>query len=503
MSCEIKKPAPSIQVRIDEETRRNIGLSPIFNVNTSVNPCIENFVTPTFWMSGATKPQSGLTITSDSTHNLSEVDNFNIIFNFTGDTMYTGYTGEFCYSVRSTTRIKNIPTLCSSYDSMSGNPVSLVRNFTTVDVASNDSEYFIHPWNKFYSKCISDRVGDYGTKEGIIDTSHYPTDLNDNYFVTVIDPPKPVFTYVPSTIFGDMTFVNERISPEVENARQFRLPSIPVGGVVVLMVNGVTMDTNDYTVDTQTRIITTEQVLRRTDIVQVYYNVTGLVDGAAVPLDDVVKFEMFSVTGITNNVTGITYDNFVNYNPTSNRQEIRTKENIDNSIDPIVTINGVSLTYNVDVFKSTTMANKLTLREGLSVKVGDVISIFYYNTGNNNPGDLGKLITDTPLIRWSTQTNIVRNRVNGSSLIYTIEVADRDDTDYNTIITSATTVYYNDIPDYTLSIGPITTTSITNYRYRIRSNKIFKTYLNNSYETISYSDDGSFSLDWPRINNTN
>jgi hypothetical protein len=510
MSCQINKTPPTYLVRLEEELKRGLGLSPVYNINTEVNPCIECFDNPTYWMSGATKPMSGLTMSSDSTHNLSEKDNVNLIFNFTGSTKYTGYTGEFCYRIDGKESSKPIPNNCVPFTTLSGNPTTLTKNFILSEISAVDNEYVITPWSTFYSECITNNRGVVGTK---VDTSIYPTTINNNYFVTVVKPPTPLLTYTPVNVFNDMVFVNEVLGRPINEISSpsgpsliynvYQLSNVPVGGVCVIAVNGITMSNNDYTVDTDSRTVTINSVtMELEDIVTAYYNQTPLTEAVALPLEDFVKLEMFGVTGVTSGVTATTYNNFVNYNPISNRQEFFTKENIDTFVDPIVTINGVNLAYNMDVFKSSISGNKLVLREGLELVEGDVVGIYYYYSGHNGAGELGKLDTNTPYIRWSTQLNVLKNVPFGSSGLFTIEVTDRDDPDFNTILYTQTTVYNNTISEYTSTVGPITTTNITNYIYRVKFDKDYMTPYGNSYQTESYSSVGSFSLNWFKINNT-
>jgi hypothetical protein len=219
-----------------------------------------------------------------------------------------------------------------------------------------------------------------------------------------------------------------------------------------------------------------------------------------------VKLEMFSVTGITTGVTSsisaTTYENFINYNSVNNRLEIYLKEKIDPSVQPRLTVNGVNLTYNVDFFKSNIVHNKLILNEGSVIEIDDAISVYYYHSGVNNPGDLGTIRTDTPTIEWESHQNILSGLFSYGD--FTVEIADRDDPSFSNILKTGTTVYNNDITSYTLSIDPITTTSVSNYIYRIKFIKNFVTINpTNVYTTQSYSDTGSFRLDWPYINNTN
>ena len=91
---------------LDNPIDRDLGLSNINNINSTTNFCFEPFNGPTYNLSGATKPLTGNTSPCSGTptncyavYNLSEIDDFDLKFNFTGSTDYTGYTGDFCYNI--------------------------------------------------------------------------------------------------------------------------------------------------------------------------------------------------------------------------------------------------------------------------------------------------------------------------------------------------------------------------------------------------------------------
>ncbi len=529
ISCQPNKPQKSYQARVIQDTNRNLGLSPVFNVNTGVSPCIENFVSPTYPCNGnMCEPITGLTIgcpngyvlTSGNTlcisgvttattitvdppclHNLSEIDTFDITFDLSsGSTMYTGYTGEFCYSFINSLPAASIPNTCVSYSDITGN--TLTKTFTLDDnISAVDNTYRVRSWNKFISKCMTNDLGKTGTT---IDTSNYIDLDNDCYFVTTVNPPKPTLEFQPVDILSEITFVNETLNV-IPDTDQVLLSANPVGSQVILTVNGLALSTTDYTLDLiDNKLITINVALEATDVVSAAYNKNS--GGGTNGISDAVKLEIFSVTGVTTGVTSsfsaTTYENIVNYNDVNNRTEIYLKEKIDPSVQPRLTINGVNLTYDVDFFKSNFVQNKLILNEGAVIDVGDIISVYYYYTGVNNPGDLGTLRTDSPTIKWNAQNNVMKNILSYGQ--FDVEIADRDDPNFTNIVKTSSILYNNTTASYTLNVGQITTTSIDNYIYRIKFTKNYGTSdPSNVYTTITYSDIGSFKLDWSYIGNTN
>jgi hypothetical protein len=501
LACEPRKPTPSDLVRQIQETNRNVGLSPVFNVNTTVTPCIESFTGPTYpcGNGGMCEPITGLTISSPCSYNLSVVDNFDITFDFTsGNTMYTGYTGEFCYSLLNSLSANRLTDTCTPYSGITGHTIT--RNLDTTEISSVDNTYRVRSWDKFTSKCLTNDLGVTGvTVDNMVTTN----EDNDCYFITVVNPPQPILEYQPTNVLEGITFVNETLNVP-EGSNQFLLSSSPIGGKVQLTINGLNVSSVDYTVDpTESKLITVNTTLESRDVVSAAYNMSNDTTNGVI---DNVRLEFISVTGVTSGVTSsvsaTTYENIVNFNNVSNRLEIYLLDKIDSGIQPRLTINGVNLTYNVDFFKSNIVQNKLILNEGSVIKVGDVISIYYYYSGNNNPGDLGVLKTDKPLIKWESQQNILRTLFSYGT--FTLEVTDRTDVSFSNILYTGNTVYNNTTTSYTLGTEQITTTSIKDYIYRIKFVKNFVTdNPKNVYTTETYSDVGSFRLDWSYIKNTN
>jgi hypothetical protein len=517
LSCTPKKPTPTPQARVVQATNRDIGLSNIFNVNTSVTPCIEDYTSPTYTMSGACAvTTTGLTITSDCIHNLSDIDSFDITFDFTGSTQYTGYTGEFCYTLIGELNTPLFNQRCISYGDITGS--SWTNTITKYDdLRFIDNEYRIRTWDKFKTKeCIVtgetiDRIiiGGSNPSTLTIDTSNYgPIDLDKDWYISTIkNPTKPNLDFIPQNALENLVFRNEQLTSTINGASQFTLNHNPVGGVVVLSVNGITVNSNDYTIDGTLVTMNGGITMESTDVITAYYNSSSVSAGDLLLLEERAQLEMFSVTGIVTGVTATT-TNIVNYNPDSNRLEVFLQQDIDPATSPTVTINGIDIVYEVDVFKSNVVDNKLVFNTGVPIQVGDIISIYYYYTGVNNPGDLGKLRIDTPEISWTAPINElptlsptqVFQQSNG---IFVVEITDKLDTGYTSIIKSGTTNYNNNTSGYNLVVGPITSTSVDDYIYRIRFIKNYSTsIIPNTYTTESISDNGSFRLDWDYISNT-
>ena len=626
---------------MEQKLNRDIGLSPIFNVKSDVSPCVESFTSPTYYMSGATTPMTGLTIDSSSVYNLSNVDDFTLTFN------YLGYDGKFCYKTSPRYNTKSVDDRCVKYSEINttspseceedlleynrindektlllnqkkqelssqikgGNDPSLIQSlqeeivqlekeissnekeagertsyclscekdyarlideksdledeiqqteedlvnakltgpqslidnlqlkideltsqlkdvddllsedFDCVgetllnnnksfnflpgqDISREDNEYIITPYDVFYSKCVTNPFGRTGTT---INTKKYKTtDLDNDYgFVTLTNPPTPSLVYELNVSLSDIQFVNDSFNVDFDGVSSFQLSDTPLGSTAVVSVNGVTMSKEDYLIE-DNLLKVTGGYLSSTDTIQAYYSTSLEFGGDIIPIMDLTKLENFKVTGFTNDFfsdsLNTSYENFVNYNSSNDRYEIFLKDNVDVTIEPVLSVNGIDLVYNVDFFKSNLVQNKLILGEGLDLVVGDVVSIYYYNTGNSNPGDMGTLRSDLVPIKWSQ--NVKPSIKRSSYGEYVIEVYNREDSNFNTIINSGTTMYNSPISDYSLTIGPITTTNIKDYVYRLKLDKYYTDMSLNRYKTSSEYVYGSFSLDWNYINNT-
>jgi len=365
-----------------------------------------------------------VTVEPDCYYNLSEVEDFNLIFNFTGSTQYTGYTGEFCYTLDNQLPAKPFVPVCTPYSGITGS--TLVGNLGLSDLSRVDNEYILHTWNVFESQC----------KEGLtIDTSKYiPRNTDgDYYFITTVNPPVPILQQIPNNIFEGISFMNETIFPQTNGSNTFVLNSPPVGNTVVVSVNGITIKDSDYTVSSvDSKLVTFVSgiTLEKRDVVQAYYNKSTSTSSEILGVNSPVKLEMFAVTGIStdviSNFSATTYENIVNYNTESERLEVFLTEKIDPAIEPVVTINGVNVAYNYDVFKSNIVDNKLVFAEGVNIKTNDVISVYYYYSGFNSVGDLGQLLTDTVTINWTSQLNLIPDTI-GSYGRFTVEAAYADD----------------------------------------------------------------------------
>ena len=473
-------------------------------------------------------------------YNLDVVDEINLEYNFTGSTQYTGYTGFWCYEVMGTIPYGELKKSCIPYS-------NIIDGTILIDVIDGlpliDNEYIVKSNNKFKSKCVNTYTDKKvrwlkngrqsnsitrGPAVGYIDTSSFidlePEVNNDDgllglftplinikdsdiYFITVVDPPTPILEFIPFDVFESITFRSETLIPEVDGSNSLLLIAPPVAGLVLLSVNGITVSPNDYEIDTDTNLLTmlNNITFETSDVVQAYYNTTPVTESSLLALENRVKLEMYAIDSIVSGITATTYNNTVNWNSDNSRYEFFLTEKMDPNIQPIINLNGVILVYNIDIFRSSVIPNKLIFKDGTVLEIGDIISVWYYFSGFNGVGDLGTLLTDKPSFKWTEQTNVLKRGgyYGNSTGLFTVEITNREDNDFNNILYSNTKVYNNNESTYTLTVGPIATTPYTKYIYRIKFTKTYATSItNNSVDTTSYSEVGTFSLNKNYIDNS-
>lgn len=492
------KNKPTDEQLDNQKLFRDIGLSPINNIYSEVDMCSESFEGFNYNMTGATKGNEFLDINSKSAHNLSNKDFVSIVFEVNEGDDYLNYEGNFCFIPVPTTSTTNPPIKrCVEYKDI---PNDGVFGWDLSELLKSDYQYTVSTKHRFYSKCITSNYGFSGTTlvEGNSDT--------DYYFVTVINPPNPEIKSDLINTLNEISFVNEDLSTEViEGSTMLELTAEPLGNIVAVVVNGINLDTSDYSIVDRLVRFSEGIEIEQTDSVSVYYSkYLGNNPSQAGYVFNITNLDVFTVNEIHEkkfNEGETSYDNFINDNTEAGRLEVFLKDDVDDSVQPILTINGLDLVFNRDFFKSNKVKNKLVIAPGVIIGIKDVVSVFYYRSSNNSLGDLGILLTNQPEIKWSLPNLTLKE---GSYGEFFIEVTDSEDFNFDNILLTNKRLYSSDIIDYTYTISPITTKGISDYRYRVRFDKTFLDSKGFKYTTTSYSlTNHTFSIDWDYIDNTN
>jgi hypothetical protein len=505
---------------------RDLGLSNIYNVNSDVNFCMEDFSSPLYYMSGATKPYysvfSGCTTGGTdnicgSIHNVSESDNFNLIFNITGGTDYSGYTGQFCYKIFSrpdfnvtysatTSGITTIEVVsnnnfitsqtplyenCVDFSGISSNTVTqTILNGIDLPIADND--YRLMDYVTFTPNSCSDiEIDTWSISDNYVDFNY----SKDWYFVTVTNPPKPELFSTSQRRTNGVLYAE---TIQSNSGTDYALTYVPAGQVVNVHINGILLTKNeDYVLDYSQYpsgpvIVSFNEILEDIDVFNVVYVIsetnTNLTSSSS---PEGFGIETIIYSGATTGVTASTI-NIVNYNTTSGLYEIFLTDNILVDSSVVLSINGIDLTENLEFYKSTTTQNKLNLHPNVNLVVGDIITAFYFKELNNTQsGDLGKLSSNNVNINWNINSEIQSSQFTGSSAYFITEITEENDISYSGVTYTAITPYsgltiYNKIFDG-VEVNK-------KYIYRVCLNKKYVTITGDEIYTTSCSDNGSFDL---------
>ena len=501
----------------DKELKRDLGLSNIYNVNTTTNFCFEGFDGPMFNMSGATKPMTGLTVgctgtptTCSNVYNLTEIDDFTLTFNLSGSTDYTGYTGSFCYKMfgrgsylisdplnleppRFLNSVEPIREQCYAFSGITGN--TIVENIPISSFPVSDNDVMIRTYYEFESKeCNPGQI--YNTWNNVTQINEFNFEA-DWYFITTVSPPTPELVRNPIDPLEQVSLVQQPFNPD-GIATSIPLRSNPIGGDVMFFINGILLTKGvDWVLEYENypRTPPVARLLRGNmgtkDVVKLVYligpSAEKQINGQQ--RNDLFKIDQFEVTGITTDVTASTV-NIVNVNTTvtPNTQEIYLTREY-NEIDNInVFVNGVSLIEGVEFFRSRSSQNRLILNPyHTSIKKGDIIAIWYFQERDVYGGDLGTLETDSATIRWIIPTTLTQPAINNAQFI--VQVKEQDD-DWDTLYSSDVVEYISDSVNYNFVIENLDLRK--RYNYRIVFEKTYVSQLNNDVITRTYSIDGKF-----------
>lgn len=503
---------------IDEQLNRDLGLSNIYNVNTITNFCFEGFNGPGLDMSGATKPTTGMTIsctgtptTCYSVYNLSEVDDFSLLFNLTGSTDYTGYTGSFCYNmfgrgsyyisdplgIENTKLLNNVnPVRSKCFDFSGLTSSTIVDVFSITDIPILDDDYMIRPYYIFDTKeCSIGQTYNTWNTTNQFNGFDYDTDW---YFITTTSPSTPQLIG-PQEDPLDTIALRQQSFTSNGFATDIPLNENPIGSEVMLFVNGVALTKGrDFVLDYELypRIPPILRLIRgsfkTTDVIKLVYlvgpnSVKQVNNGQQ--NQELFTIDSFVVTGFTSGLTASSV-NIVNLNTTvtSPSQEIYLTSDFSEGDTIIMFINGVSLIEGVEFFRSRTSNNRLIMNPSITqIDIGDAISIWYFKPHNTFNGNLGALIHDFVDIKW-TITPFVQPSFNTGKFI--VEVKEEAD-DWTTLFVSGSTDYISTVTDYNLVISGLDLRKV--YNYRVVFEKTYASSLSNNVLTRSYSDEGIFN----------
>lgn len=541
--CKNKKneiPEVDVDILIQQDVDRD-GLSNIYNIGNQVGVCNEVFMDPLYYMDGTIKPTTGYTTTACSgyttgdtysvsgcsaVYNLSEIDDFDITFNITGNTAYTGYTGQFCYhtfdlfnlgqDIDYITQFDSVVSNCFDYSGITGN--TIVDTIGVDKLPYADAQYFIQDYNKFFTQECPTKL--------LINTfdltTQFTADTYSNgwYFVTTINPESATITQNDNIDLSDNAVLRtENIELFEGMTTVFTIKGTPLNNEMIVHVNGIQLlngvDWEAISGQTGAFEILTGELEPTKDILTVTYltliNQASLGDidvGSEFPdiynLNEIyLKLDSFivdSITTGTTTATTITPTPIVNYNPTKNRQEILLTAPIRSLSSIIFVVNGVRLTKNIDYYISRTDNRKLILDVNTIIKLDDDISIFYYTDESEFYTELGYFRTDTPTIEWNVPISYsAYTSDNGKFLV---QVTTRVDDEFLTPVQQKFVDYEQGVYDYTTELDPLPTNLGQKFLVRVYFFKDYHILFDNVITTRSVSNIASFSINSEYIENT-
>lgn len=511
------------QISVD----RSNGLSNVYNIGNELNFVNEVFLEPLYNLSGATIPNSGFTTTNCSgfttgssystsactaVYNLSEIDEIDFVFQITGNTEYTGYTGSFCFH---TFNINKIPknrdyvtkkdssySKCFDYSAITANTIFEYLDVTSLD--RGDYEYIIKDYNIFNTKNFLDEL-----EVNTFDLATYSKEnLFDNegwYFVTTVNPEKPIIGQSGGfNISLDSTLITETPTLVEGYTSVFKIRNYALNNVFLVFVNGILLtegvDWNYLTNLGNGYFEFISGTIEPTkDLIQVTYLYNNTVD-----VDIINNYEIGLVvdsgiinnitTGITSGVTSLT----VNYNPTYNRQEILLSKPIRNASSIIFTVNGVRLNDEVEYFLSSSNSSRLIMNPSDQIQIGDAISIFYYTNDDLEYTDLGYFRTLTPIIIWTAPSSYNNYRSEDGKFL--LQVTTGSDTDFLNPIQSKFYDFVNPTTttgiteQYSVVLDPLPTNVGQNFLVRVYFFKNYHILFDNVITTRNVSNIGAFRV---------
>ncbi len=487
---------------LDNPIDRDLGLSNIYNINSETNFCFESFNGPTYYISGATKPITGNTspcsgspTNCNSVYNFSEIEDFNLGFNFTGSTDYTGYTGSFCYNMynrnnftlnKPTKTLNQTPSdysKCINFSAITSSTIN--ESISLGNLPFTNTDYMLRGYYKFTPKeCVKKEINTWTSGSQL---NNFEFDF-DWYFITVTDPPKPIIVDTTEDLIDTVTLVQERI----DGARFknfFQLSNQPIGNKINLYVNGVRLSYGlDFTLDTSLFPRTNPIVnifsdnIESRDIItlvylvgpQSYQSVLGLAK------NDLFEIDTFQVTGFTTNVSASTV-NIVNNNTTKRTQEVFLTNDYDYNSSVVAVVNGVTLLENLEYYKSSTVPNKIILNpNNIDIKEGDILSFWYFKPKFSTDNDLGTLEKNSIRLQWKTEP--IREQLYNTG-DFVVEVTEKTDINWINSIYTETINYSNNTTVYESDVTNLEVNK--DYKFRVIFNKTYKNILKEDITTSS------------------
>lgn len=464
----------------------NSGLRNRNNVNVNMSSDICVFNAPLFNVNGATKINCTGS-TSGGTYITTSTSTIPLTFEFTGNTdTFSATNASFKYEIYkyidSISTFDKTPVYKSdiiNYSAFSGTNTTLEN--IPVSGLSLDGEYLIKGYYDFdvctnFLNKLGKKVNTLAYKNGY---EYGLYDSNVDYYLSAITQPDlPIFllnnsnNYPQNTLrqqtivltFPEPTYDdNDNLIP-AEPYKTFAISEY--SGNFVITLNGLTLSPDeDYTFSGT--LITLNSDILPDDIITVIYTTNG--QGNSLMTDNIFINKPI-ISGNTSNEGSNKYY----FNTDTNKFELFTSIETNDSNSIIVMINGVTLANEIDFYQSITNKKRLILEGDLVV--GDIITIAYYP----QVAVVNGVIQANPMVSFSIATP--PQKING---LFTLEAS--DSMLFNNIIFSAKTDYSVGVTAYGIPLN-ISGNVGTQLYYRVKNEKNYITFCGNSISAVTYSD---------------
>jgi hypothetical protein len=468
--------------------------------NTTI-PCLGVLVTNVGICSTEFTVCSGTPTNCYAVYNLSEVDDFQLDFNFTGSTDYTGYTGQFCYRLYNRLNFKlglpnkdlttENPAYINCIDFSAITSSTLSQTISVGDIPKTNTDYLLRSYYRFNpKKCSTDTIDTWLSSTQL--NNFNITSNSDWYFITINNPPTPVITTTFTNVFERVTMVQEIVN--VGNSQNFfLLKNQPLDNKINVYVNGIRLTEGlDYFLDVsqfpRTNPIlnfVSGQIESRDTLTLVYLvGPQSFLTSMGQSRNDLFEIDTFTVTGFTTNVTASTV-NIVNNNTIKSTQEVFLTHDFDPASNIVAVVNGVTLTEDVDFYRSTTTPNKIILNPTTVINLNDILSFWYFKTTLDDRSNLGTLQENKVKIQWKVDPLPQQNFNTGK---FVLEVTNKTDINWTSLFYTKTIDYINGSNLYEDLVQNLTAN--IDYKFRIIFYKTYKNILNediiSSSSTIGY-----------------
>lgn len=418
-------------------------------------------------------------------------------FNFTGNTdVFTATSASFKYEVykyNTDLGVFAVPPVYKSnvnpYYSFSA--TNVLQQSLPISGLSLDGDYLIKGY--YEANACTDFLNRLGKR---IDTLLYNRTgtyqlyepETDFYFVGTTKAESPIFSQSQTNdlefydalplyqqvIIVDDTIVysqyvdddnNEQLSPTYERTgATFTLVSEYLGDVFVTL-NGLTLAKNvDYSLSGY--VLTLYGAVRQGDIITIVYTRTS----TQTIVSNAIQITNTIASGTTNNEGS----NKAYYNTTTGKYELYTDNQILDGSRIILILNGITLTFNIDYYLSTTNKKRIILQG--TIMVDDIINIIYYPIANvvngitNNNNNINWYITTPP------------EKSNGEFLL---EYS--NSSSFSTYTVNSTIPYAPQVTNYT-SVLSLTGNVGTNWYYRVKNIKNYQSICGDIISSTGYSE---------------